>query len=399
MNSFFKRTLLFLICAAFSLQGGSYFSAKAKGLGLRVYSTGVRGYGMGATGLASVDSIMVASNTISQWRYLNRTRATIDFFYNRNTLEVGDNNFTTVVGNLLGMNVAIPLKEKKWYMGLTIQPYTSVDFKNSEQVDGDINFTQFNLRSGGVYKSQINVSWSPIPQMGLSLNGNYYFGSIQDNYVFRFDDDSNELLPSDHTIRYRFKGPSAGFSMDLRPVNAIALAGFVDLQANVDLRTVYESQVPVSDEADRNFKAFPLHYGIGSNIMLNKRWNIAVDYSAQKWSETLVTADPEFDDWSHFGVGIERKMLHKRRAGFFNGMDIRAGYSRTQLGYLFNAEPVYQSAVHIGFGIPFTARQNRLDFGLEIGVRGDQEKNLARERFINFQISASIGELWFQKLR
>ena len=44
-----------------------------------------------------------------------------------------------------------------------------------------------------------------------------------------------------------------------------------------------------------------------------------------------------------------------------SSMDLRAGYSRSKLGYMFNGESTYQSAVHFGLGIPFTARLNRLD--------------------------------------
>ena len=72
--------------------------------------------------------------------------------------------------------------------------------------------------------------------------------------------------------------------------------------------------------------------------------------------------------------------------------------STTSLGYKFNGKSVLQYAGHLGLGIPFS-RWNRIDFAFAGGIRGTIKDNLAKETFISFEISISLGEQWFQKLR
>lgn len=399
MKNLIKYLLTAWILLSISLPAGSYFSSKPKGLGLRSYTTGVRGFGMGNTGLAATDSIMLNNYVTSQWRRIDFTRATFGMYYQRFSTDLEDNSFSTSTADLAGMNIAIPLKHGEWVLGLSLQPYTTVDFKTSQTVESDsISFTQYSLSSGSISKAQISLIWSPFPALGLSLNGNYYFGALRDNYEFRFTESS--FLSTSHTVKYSISGPGVGVSMDFQPVRAISLGGFVDFQSSTDLRTTYLSQTTTFGDKSRNFDRFPLHYGIGASFKVDNRWSLAVDYTSQDWVKTMRAENNEFDNWSHTGVGIERKQSPKRRnVGFFDRMDLRAGYSNARLGYKFNGEPVTQNAVHLGLGIPFSSSLNRIDVGVEAGVRGDLQKNLAKEQYTNFQISISIGELWFQKIR
>jgi hypothetical protein len=53
----------------------------------------------------------------------------------------------------------------------------------------------------------------------------------------------------------------------------------------------------------------------------------------------------------------------------------------------------------VGFGFPFHRNTARLDIAIVGGIRGDKQKNLAQEKFMQIFMSLSAGELWFQKLR
>jgi hypothetical protein len=133
--------------------------------------------------------------------------------------------------------------------------------------------------------------------------------------------------------------------------------------------------------------------------MLSSRWNLAVDYSYQFWSETLKKPTQDYEDWYHVGIGVEREASRKRKPGFFNLMDIRGGFSTKRIGYKFNNESVFEHAIHFGLGFPFNQYRNRFDFSISAGLRGDKTKNLADEKFINFNASVAIGERWFRSSR
>ncbi|MCB0307415.1 MAG: hypothetical protein KDI38_26870, partial [Calditrichaeota bacterium] len=109
MKILIKYLLTAWILLSVSLPAGSYFSSKAKGLGLRSYTTGVRGFGMGNTGLAATDSIMLNNYVTSQWRQIDFTRATFGMYYQRFNTDTENSSFNTSTADLAGMNIAVPL--------------------------------------------------------------------------------------------------------------------------------------------------------------------------------------------------------------------------------------------------------------------------------------------------
>lgn len=393
-----KYTLLILLSLIFTLEAGSYFSTTLEGMGIRRYLPSTRGIGMGVTGIASTDSLFLNNYGVSQWRYIKDSRLSIGFRYNRVYTEINNDNFLSSSAGFAGIGIAVPVKQNSWVLGVNFQPYSTVEFKSFQEIENnEISFTQNNILNGTIAKAQLNLVWSPLPLIGLSVNGNYYFGTIEDRYEYTFNDGS--FRDVSHSVEYRIGGPGIGFSADVRPWQWLMLAGFADFKASLDVETNYTSPTSFPDTIERNLDSFPLHFGIGSSIMLGRRWNLAIDYSYQNWNRTLKTPSIEYDEWYHLGVGFERKALNKRKIGAFNQIDIRGGVSATQIGYKFNNESAMEYAAHLGFGIPFNRYHNRFDFAISAGLRGNQDKNLVQETFINFHASIAIGERWFQRDR
>lgn len=400
MRAPIRYVIIGLLLAFSSAWAGSYFASQANGMGIRQYSTTVRGVGMGMTGIAALDSLSLANYGISQWRYIQVTRISAGLFYQRINLSPGEGQFTSTLAGFSGINVAIPLSQGRWVMGINLQPYSRIDFKATQTITSNgQTFTQSSLSTGNVAKAQFNLAWSPSPAFGVSVNGNFYFGSIEDKYEFDFQD--NNFTDISHTLKYTISGPGIGFSADYRPLNWLALAGFVDFQSfPLKIKTAYNSPIALADTVQkRNLEAFPLQFGLGSALRLGSRWNMALDYTYQKWSAALKEPPPSYEDWLHFGMGFERELLAKYNANFFDRMDYRAGFSATRLGYKFNNESTMEYGIHLGLGIPFGNYRNRLDFAVSGGMRGSESKNLAEEKFVNFRVEVNIGERWFQSGR
>ncbi len=393
-----KHALFILLLMIIPLQAGSYFTSQVKGVGIRQYNTGVRGLGMGGTGLASMDSLMLSSYALTQWRNIVDTRATFTFQYQRIYTDFEKASFTSSTADFAGVNIAIPLVKKKWVVGVTLQPYTQVDFKFSQQLeDNGQSFTQVNLYDGSVSKAQFVLVYSPVARVGIAVNWNYYFGTIQDRYELRYDDPN--FLTTRHLVKYRISGPGGGISMDVRPFSALSLAGFVDTPANLNLSVSYDSPVNDPVNVERNLDGFPLQYGFGGEWRPISRLSLAADYSYQNWKKVLKIPDPVYEDWYRFGFGIERKMSQARSRKFLDRIDLRAGFSMEQIGYKFQGESVKEYSGHFGLGIPFHRMRNRIDLGLQAGIRGDKNKHQAQEFFYRFQISLAMGEQWFQRIR
>lgn len=399
VSKFFKIYLLLIVCFAGQFVfAGSYFSSKAKGIGLRQYATGVRGIGMGYTGMASRDSLELNNFAVTQWRHITATRVTISLAYQRFDTDLSGNNFTSTKTDLSGLNIAVPIVKRKWIFGLSITPYSEIDFKSTNDLSsGGEDFTQTNFFTGSVSKAQFSLVWSPNPKVGLAVNANFFFGTLTDRFEFRFE--NSNFRDISHRVIYRFRGPGIGLSADYQPAKKIQLAGFVDFPANVNMDVEYVSTVDFPLDQPRNFDKFPLQFGIGGALQMSRRWQLTADFTRQQWADALKTPNPEFDSWYLFGVGVERAASRKRNTNIFNKMDLRSGFSARSLGYKFNNEAVNEYAVHLGFGLPFGHFRNRIDLAISGGIRGDLSKNLAEEKFIKFNTSISIGELWFQRAR
>lgn len=400
MKAPFQYAMICLCLAFFPVQAGSYFASQHNGMGIRQYSTTVRGVGMGMTGIAALDSLSLTNYGISQWRYIRATRISVGVFYQRINLTPRGQQLNSTLAGFSGINIAIPLSQRRWVMGINLQPYSRIDFKASETITSNgQTFTQNSLSTGNIAKAQLNLAWSPSPAFGVSLHGHLYFGSIEDQYQFDFLDNSfNDIS---HTLKYTITGPGMGFSADYRPLPWLTLAGFVDLRSfPLKVKTAYTSQIVLADTLQkRNLETFPLQFGLGSALRLGSRWNLALDYAYQKWSATLKEPAPNYQDWFHFGMGFERERLAQYNARFFDRMDYRAGFSATRLGYKFNNQSTMEYGIHLGLGIPFGNYRNRLDFAVSGGMRGSESKNLAEEKFLNFRVEVNIGERWFQSGR
>ena len=399
MTKTFLNTLavtLILISSAFA---GSYFSSKTNGVGLRNYTTGVRGLGMGYTGIASDDSVQLSSIAFTQWRYIKTTRATIGMQYQSNSLDLANAGTSGNSSADFGvLNIAVPIVKNRWVFGLSVTPYSEIDFKSRQDLVSDgVDFTQITNFTGTVSRAQFSLVWAPVATLGLSGNYTYYFGTLNDQYDFRFDDDG--FRDTSHKVAYRFTGPGFGLGADWQATSTLRFAGFVDFKPSIKLDVSYESTLTPTVEKTRNFDSFPMQFGIGSQLALNDRWLVAVDFSQQDWKKALKSESDEYDTWQLIAVGFERRAKTERKAGFFNGKDWRGGFSATKLGYKFNGNAVNEYALHLGVGIPFGYYTNRVDAALVGGIRGNLDKNLAKEQFVKFQLSISIGEQWFQDRR
>ena len=396
---------LFLFVYAYA---GSIFSASSQGIGIRRYTVNIRGIGMGGTGLATPDTIGLSNYTLSKWRLISDTRAMLGFQYAKSETELPNINFSTATTYMGDLNLAIPIKTHKVLIGLSLSPYSYTDFKYIMTIqDQGLTYDETVFLKGNITKAQVGLIWSPLSKIGISVNGNYYFGTLKDQYKLTFNNSS--YYDSYHQIEYQMRGPGIGLSFDFRPNKKLMLAGFVDFEPSIRLKRNYTSPLSLESKELTNSGSFPLQYGIGSSFRVHPQLIFSLDYSAQDWSDGLgisqssiegsdVFTSSRLDNWYHLGIGLERNSKKSRNAKFLNLIDLRTGFSLTALGYKFNDEPVMQYAGHFGIGIPFSDK-NRFDLGFVAGIRGNKSKNLVEEKFFNFEISVTMGELWYQKFR
>ena len=78
-------------------------------------------------------------------------------------------------------------------------------------------------------------------------------------------------------------------------------------------------------------------------------------------------------------------------------MVYRAGMRFENTGLKINNEPIKEFGISFGVGIPVGRAFSNANFGFEVGKRGTTNQNLIQENFVNFQLSLSLNDRWFEK--
>jgi hypothetical protein len=77
----------------------------------------------------------------------------------------------------------------------------------------------------------------------------------------------------------------------------------------------------------------------------------------------------------------------------------RTGVRFENTGLIINNQVIKEFGISFGVGLPVGRIFSNANLGFEIGKRGTTNANLVEENFVNFQLSLSLNDRWFEKLR
>ena len=85
--------------------------------------------------------------------------------------------------------------------------------------------------------------------------------------------------------------------------------------------------------------------------------------------------------------------------GILNELVYRAGIRFEKTGLNINNESIKEFGISFGVGLPVgdVRMFSNANLGFEIGKRGTTNSNLIQENFVNFQLSLSLNDRWFNK--
>jgi hypothetical protein len=86
-------------------------------------------------------------------------------------------------------------------------------------------------------------------------------------------------------------------------------------------------------------------------------------------------------------------------SSYFKRVVYRAGVRFEGTGLNINDQAINEFGISFGVGLPMGNTFSNANIGVEFGKRGTTSENLIQENFINFQLSFSFNDRWFQKRR
>ena len=346
---------------------------------------------------------------------------TVGGSHNSLELKTDDSEEKTSTTTFDYLALAVPMG--KFGFGIGLLPYTAVGYKLETYNEDDIT-NRYN-GEGGLNKVFLSLGYQLTNDLSIGVDANYDFGNIQNSsIVFLYDNDGNlvqyqsrEENRSDLSgLNYNFgvsykkmispklelvAGLTYAPEFNLSSINQRAFST-ISINAFTGAETV---QNTIDDTLSKNEEetdlTIPSKYSIGIGLGKPKTWFLGAEYSSQNTStfsnEFLGSAGSVYEDGSTVSIGGFVIPNYKSLTSYWKRVVYRAGVKIEKTGLNINSESINEFGISFGVGLPVGSVFSNTNFGFEIGKRGTTSKNLVQENFVNFQLSLSLNDRWFER--
>ena len=427
-----KKLLLVLIAlAAFNTkaQEGTTSPYSFYGIGSLKFKGTVENRSMGGLSIYT-DSIHINLKNPAAYAGLNLAsfggtnrpvKFTVGGSHNSLKLKTDDSEEKTSTTTFDYLALAVPVG--KFGFGIGLLPYTAVGYKLETYNEDDIT-NRYN-GEGGLNKVFLSLGYQLTNDLSIGVDANYDFGNIQNSsIVFLYDNDGNlvqyqsrEENRSDLSgLNYNFgvsykkmispklelvAGLTYAPEFNLSSINQRAFST-ISINAFTGAETVQNTiDDTLSENEEETDLTIPSKYSIGIGLGKPKTWFLGAEYSSQNTStfsnEFLGSAGSVYEDGSTVSIGGFVIPNYKSLTSYWKRVVYRAGVKIEKTGLNINSESINEFGISFGVGLPVGSVFSNTNFGFEIGKRGTTSKNLVQENFVNFQLSLSLNDRWFER--
>jgi hypothetical protein len=332
----------------------------------------------------------------------------------------GSANASSSTFDYLAMSVPMG----KFGFGFGLLPFTSVGYK-LESLDGDQVSNRFKGQ-GGVNKAFLGLGYQINNEISIGIDANYNFGNIQNNTVaFSYDSDGNL---TQYQSRENNRSDLSGLNVNLGVTYKTMLNKSLELVSGI----TYTPESKLVSKNERSFSTITINSSTGQEFVLNTietdleasglletdlvmpskfsigvgigkpmKWFVGVESVFQKtgnFSNPLYTSsETKYEDASTFSVGGFFIPQYNSFTSYFKRAVYRAGLHFEKTGLNIKDESINEFGISFGVGLPVGTFFSNVNLGFELGKRGTTSSNLLQENFVNFQLSLSLNDRWFQK--
>ena len=427
-----KKLLLVLIAlAAFNTkaQEGTTSPYSFYGIGSLKFKGTVENRSMGGLSIYT-DSIHINLKNPAAYAGLNLAsfggtnrpvKFTVGGSHNSLKLKTDDSEEKTSTTTFDYLALAVPVG--KFGFGIGLLPYTAVGYK-LETYNEDESTNRYN-GEGGLNKVFLSLGYQLTNDLSIGVDANYDFGNIQNSsIVFLYDNDGNlvqyqsrEENRSDLSgLNYNFgvsykkmispklelvAGLTYAPEFNLSSINQRAFST-ISINAFTGAETVQNTiDDTLSENEEETDLTIPSKYSFGVGLGKPKTWFLGAEYSSQNTStfsnEFLGSAGSVYEDGSTVSIGGFVIPNYKSLTSYWKRVVYRAGVKIEKTGLNINSESINEFGISFGVGLPVGSVFSNTNFGFEIGKRGTTSKNLVQENFVNFQLSLSLNDRWFER--
>ncbi|MEY8870584.1 hypothetical protein AB9K24_13835 [Meridianimaribacter flavus] len=356
-----------------------------------------------------------AGNNLKIWNEESRpVKFTVGGSYSSTNLKSESQSDNTSTTTFDYFALSVPMG--KFGLGMGLLPYTSVGYKlESNNDDGNINNRY--TGEGGLNKAFLAIGYQITEELSVGVDANYNFGNIQNNVAeYRYDDDG--VLIQYATIEAN-RSDLSGLNFNIGVSYKTIVSNKLELISGL----TYSPKSKIGSKNSRTFTAgtntiesdlaaegldqtdltLPSSFSFGVGIGQPRKWFLGAEYSSQNTSEfsnPIFSIDnTNFVNASSFSLGGFYIPNYDSFSGYWKRATYRAGMRFEHTGLKINNEDIREFGMSFGVGLPVGGMFSNANLGLEFGKRGTTNANLIQENFINFQLSLSLNDRWFQKIK
>ena len=414
-----SKPLYFLaIIIATTLLVGTAFgesSLSARGYGLLRESSSARAAGMGGVALAVPDTLGLNLLFPALWQGSSTTRFSLHGGYISTTTSDRYGSDVSDVAELGGLAVTIPIRQD-WFFGVTLTPYTRMDYRweTSESTDWSSTNEIYHGR-GGISQGLVGLSFPVGERNRFGVVGRALFGELEQKWSVSYTD--VEANTSNIEIKDRLKGIGWGLSWNwIAPRDETILRGwsvgaylFGPAELNVVQHRLITSKRILSgrvvaidtlenakNDLDENYD-LPWDFGLGVSRSMGRHIT-AVEMAYHGWGQLSQPSEmvEQLRDAYRFSAGWEWDPEYRPFDVTWKALAYRAGaYWQQQYALSLTGHQTQQFGLTGGISIPYNNNLSRVNLALEIAWMGSQDQDGASERMIRFTLGINHKEQWF----
>lgn len=322
------------------------------------------------------------------------------------------------------MAISMPLGDKLGF-GLGILPYTSVGYK-LEDLNNNSQVVNRYRGEGGLNRAFIGLGYRITDKLSAGIDVNYNFGNIQNTAIeFLYDDEGNAIQ---FQSREQNRSELSGLNINIGLTYKTMINEKLELQSGI-------TYSPKSDIVSRNERTYativtneqsgqefvinsinadlenlgldmtdltlPSRLSFGAGIGAPRKWFLGAEYTHQNtsdFSNPIVSIDnATYVNASNISIGGFYIPDYNSFSKYWKRATYRAGFHYENTGLEINNETITEFGISFGVGLPVGKWFSNANLGLEVGKRGTNNRNLIQENFVNFQLSLSLTDRWFEK--
>jgi len=321
--------------------------------------------------------------------------------------------------------LALSFPMGKFGLGFGIMPFTSVGYKLQSIDDSEVITNRYR-GEGGVNKAFLGIGYQLTDNLSIGLDASYNFGNIQNSAIeFVYNNEGN---PVQYQSRESNRSDLSGLNYNL----GVTYKPMITEKLQLTTAFTYTPKAKLTSNNERSFATIVINQTTGEEFAINeiianlaaqgldktkltlptktafglglgqpRKWFVGAEYTLLKTSEfknEIFSFDNAvYEDASAVSIGGFFIPDYSSFNRYLKRVVYRAGVRFENTGLKINNESIKEFGMSFGVGLPVGNVFSNANIGFEIGQRGTLNQNLVKENFVNFQLSLSLNDRWFEK--